>query len=187
MLDKYDVTITKPYYIAEFLVTEQQFKNVTGNNPSVTSDKNAASISWDTVRGKSDIHNWPTVKTVDPKSFIGLLRARTGLILDLPTEAQWEFGWRSTQLKIVGKYHEWCLDWWTADQFLHNGVLDPEGPAKSRNERQLVENGTSVGQRVIRPGKSARTHEYPKNDISDWGGERRYRGVRLCMTPNPQK
>jgi len=48
-------------------------------------------VSYNDIRGSSVGRGWPEHSNVDANSFMGKLRARTGLTtLDLPTEAQWE-------------------------------------------------------------------------------------------------
>ena len=90
MNGSYDVTISHPFYIGVFEVTQKQYELVTGNNPSYYKGdaRPVEYVSWNTIRGKSDTYNWPNVKTVEVNSFIGRIRAKTGLSLDLPTEAQ---------------------------------------------------------------------------------------------------
>ena len=97
MNGSYDVTLTKPYYMGVFEVTQKQYELVTGNKPSNWSGDTlpVESVSWNMIRGDSSAHNWPTVKTVDSNSFVGRLQARTGLNFDLPTEAQWEYACRA--------------------------------------------------------------------------------------------
>ena len=98
MNGRYDVILTKPYYIGVFEVTQKQYKLVKGIvYPSFFQGDNlpAEQVSWNETRGDSSLHNWPTVKTVDSNSFIGRLQARTGLKFDLPTEAQWEYAGRA--------------------------------------------------------------------------------------------
>ena len=175
MLDKYDVTITKPYYIAEFVITERQFKLVTDMNPSLVTTKGAASVSWNAARGESRIHNWPTVRTVDPKSFIGLIRKRTGLMFDLPTDAQWDFAFRTHKMtNLLHAHEEWCLDLWRESQFLQEGAVDPEG------ERQMMRDAP-FEQRVLRRG-NVRTKAGPTS--VKWGKDNlSYRVIRLCINP----
>ena len=97
MNGSYDVTITKAFYCGVFEVTQKQYELVTGSKPSnFSGDKlPVEQVSWNMIRGNSDTYNWPTIKTVDPNSFIGRIQARTGLNFDLPTEAQWEYACRA--------------------------------------------------------------------------------------------
>lgn len=94
MNGSYDVTISKPFYMGVFEVTQKQYQLVTGRNPSnyFGDARPVESISWNTIRGSND---WPTDKTVSSTSFVGKLRAKTGLDFDLPTEAQWEYACRA--------------------------------------------------------------------------------------------
>lgn len=98
MNGSYDVTLTKPYYMGIFEVTQKQYELVTGNNPSSFRGGDTFPVEcvpWNTFRGDSSVHNWPTVKTVSSSSFVGLLQLKTGLHFDLPTEAQWEYACRA--------------------------------------------------------------------------------------------
>lgn len=90
-------TLTKPYYMGVFPVTQKQYQLVTGSDPSSYKGdtRPVECVSWNTIRGNSTTYDWPTKKDVDPNSFVGRIQARTGLVFDLPTEAQWEYACRA--------------------------------------------------------------------------------------------
>ena len=93
----YDVTLTKPFFCGLFEVTQKQYSLVVGSNPSYFSgDKRPVEkVSYDAIRGTSNGAQWPSSSAVDTTSFMGKLRARTGLDFDLPTESQWEYACRA--------------------------------------------------------------------------------------------
>lgn len=106
MNGSYDVTISQPFYMGVFEVTQKQYQLVTGSNPAYFNGylngavyygdtRPVEQVSWNTIRGLSSTHNWPSVTTVDANSFMGKIRAKTGLTFDLPTEAQWEYACRA--------------------------------------------------------------------------------------------
>ncbi len=95
-------TLTKDFYVGIFEVTQKQWYLVMGTNKDWTSSKGkgdsypAYDVSYDDVRGSSMGASWPSSSEVDSASFIGKLRAKTGLQeLDLPTQAQWEYACRA--------------------------------------------------------------------------------------------
>ncbi len=102
MLGAYDVTLTRPYYIGVFEVTQAQYTNMTGvanfsTYPGPTRPMD--SMTYSMIRGgKADGagYGWPTNNLVASNSVIGLLRAKTGSCnFDLPTSAQWEYASRA--------------------------------------------------------------------------------------------
>ena len=89
---QHKVILTKDYFIGVFECTQRQWELVMGTRPSLFNNFNyymvrpVENINYKMVRGTNNI---------DPSSFIGKLQAKTGLLFDLPTEAQWEYACRA--------------------------------------------------------------------------------------------
>ena len=145
---QHEVTLTKPFYMGKYEVTQEQWESVMGNNPS-SRTKGAklpvTNVSWN-----------------DCQEFIKKLNAKTDGGYRLPTEAEWEYACRAgtttaysfgdnltksdanidgDSIKAVGSYRpnafglydmhgnvwEWCNDWYGS---LQDGeVTDPKGAA----------------------------------------------------------
>ena len=92
MQGKYEATLTKPYYIGIFEITQMQYLLVTGKKCAKFKGgkRPVEMVSYNDIRGSSEGAKWPSSSAVDADSFMGRLRARTKLDFDLPTEAQWE-------------------------------------------------------------------------------------------------
>ncbi len=93
---QHQIFLTKDYYIGVFEVTQKQWELVMDNWPSYFSNtiyrdtRPVEQILYNHIRGAVVGTNWPANNQVDPASYIGRLRMKTGLVFDLPTEARWE-------------------------------------------------------------------------------------------------
>jgi len=149
--EDHEVTLTKPFYMGKYEVTQEQWEAIMGKSPS-TKIKGAklpvTDVSWE-----------------DCQEFIKKLNAKTNGVYRLPTEAEWEYACRAGTAtrypfgeevtpsdanfvgsKIgkpveVGMYKpnafglydmygnvwEWCEDWYGI--YPISAVVDPKGPA----------------------------------------------------------
>lgn len=96
--DLHHVTLTKPFYMGVFEVTQKQYELVMGRKCGYFSQSENADvrpvekISYDGIRGDYI----PTSTTVDPNGFLGRVRARSVMVqFDLPSEARWEYACRA--------------------------------------------------------------------------------------------
>jgi formylglycine-generating enzyme required for sulfatase activity len=143
----HQVTLTKPYYLGKTEVTQEQWQQIMGSNPSEFKDaKNPVeNVSWD-----------------DCQEFVVKLRKKVpGQMFRLPTEAEWEYSCRagttgdhagnlddmawhdgnSSQkthpvggkkpnawglYDMHGNVWEWCADWF--GDYPNGAVTDPTGP-----------------------------------------------------------
>ena len=170
---QHEVTITKPFYMGKYEVTQEQWQAVMGNNPSA-------------VKGeKLPVTNVPSTHL---QNFIEKLNAKSNGGYRLPTESEWEYACRAgtitaysfgdaitpkdanyTGSKIgipatVGNYQanafglfdmhgnvlEWCADWF--GDYPTGVVIDPKGPATG--EKRVLRGG-SFSPQTQRDARSA--------------------------------
>ena len=157
------VTLTQPYYLGKYEVTQAQWEKIMGNNPSHFKDPNrpVENVSWE-----------------DCQRFLAALRKKVARNVVLPTEAQWEYAcragtttaysfgddvealseysWHSANSDLTthpvgqkkpnpwglydihGNVFEWCADWYSAN-YPRGEAVDPKGSAKG--SRRVIRGG----------------------------------------------
>lgn len=181
-MPQHAVTISKPFYMAKYEVTQAQWQEVMGDNPAHFTGPNnpVENVSWE-----------------DAQEFIRLLNAKEGHNgYRLPTEAEWEYAARAGTSSAYsfgddknelagyawfsgnagGKTHpvgekgpnpwglydvhgnvfEWVQDWNGRSSYANKPVTDPTGPLTGSH-------------RVIRGGAWAVTAEGCRSDSRGFG------------------
>jgi len=184
---QHEVTLTKSYYMGKFEVTQEQWFEIMGGNPSDNKGRKlpVESVSWN-----------------DCQEFIKRLNTKTNGGYRLPTEAEWEYACRagtSTAYSFgdkitlkdanyapklnnsvaVGSYkpnafglydmhgnvREWCADW--LGNYRSGAVTDPKGPAEG--EVRVLRGGSfneyeyeSVTRSSARDGRSPNSEDYAR-------------------------
>jgi len=184
------VTLTKPFYMGKYEVTQEQWQLVAGDNPSQFKEgadagrRPVEQVSWDDINTKF----LPKLAERMPKG----LKAR------LPTEAEWEYscragttgdyagelddmGWYSENSEdkshpvgkkkpnawglydMHGNVWEWCAD--LKADYTADAVTDPRGATSSKF-------------RMGRGGAWCVGDNYSKSAFRDWGTQD-FRSIRL--------
>jgi formylglycine-generating enzyme required for sulfatase activity len=208
----HQVTISQPFYLGKYEVTQGQWQAVMGNNPSDLSGCGAtcpmAGVSWNGAQ-----------------NFIAELNRQEGTdVYRLPTEAEWEyaaragtqtvyhFGNAASDLEFYawygealffggihpvgqkrpnewglydmhGNVWEWVADWYGA--YPRGPVTDPRGPSTgvSRVTRGGHWDGAARYCRVANRNRGPYSPSFHIGDSGGSGGVHFFYGFRLARTP----
>ncbi|MBF0461243.1 MAG: formylglycine-generating enzyme family protein [Magnetococcales bacterium] len=197
-IPQHKVTISKPFSLGKYKVTQAQWEAVMGNNPSDFKGENQPvdSVSWE-----------------DVQLFIRRLNIKEGTkAYRLPTEAEWEYAaragtttsfyWGESESEInqyawnknnsgmqthpvgqkkpnafglydmSGNVWDWVQDWYDVKYYDNSPETDPSGPSAGSKR---VARGGGYGLELIYLRSAVR-------DDSDPGHRSNRLGFRLCKT-----
>lgn len=188
------VTISKPFLLGKYEVTQEEWQSVMGNNPS--NFKNCPKCPVEQV-------SWN-----DTQEFINKLNAKNdGFNYRLPTEAEWEYACRAGTkgdyygnpdsiawyisnsgnkthpvgqkqpnafrlYDMSGNVWEWCQDW--QGSYTDAAATDPVGP--SNGESRILRGGSWEYYSAFFSRSSGRGGDSPSDRLSD-------RGFRVAARP----
>ena len=101
------VSFTEDFYMSIYQLTQDQYASITTMTRTLPNNNGRAyepygecpvtGFSYDNLRGTktSDHYDWPKHTDIDSNSVFGQFCAYTGVAVDLPTEAQWEYACRA--------------------------------------------------------------------------------------------
>ena len=94
----------KDYYVSMFLVTQKQYQNIYGSNPSemtgaktgdTVAHRPVDKVAWQTMRGNINSRETIPAVTSNTGNFFQRLNFKTGLYFDMPTEVMFEIAQRA--------------------------------------------------------------------------------------------
>jgi formylglycine-generating enzyme required for sulfatase activity len=118
------VKITKPFYMGKYPVTQKQWIDIMGNNPSIFVEKKI-------ITSNKPLENHPveSISWNDVQEFLKKLNKKEGKNYRLPTEAEWEYAARagSTTKYYSGNEIDDAYLWYTKNS---DGKTHPVGQKK---------------------------------------------------------
>ena len=162
----HEVTISQPFYIGKYPVTQEQWQAIMGNSPS----------RFKGTRNPVDSVSWN-----DARDFCKRLSTRTRKAVRLPTEAEWEYACRAGSRRdycfgddenglaeyawyennssrtthavgtknanpwglydMHGNVWEWCQDLYDPRYYANSPRVDPPGPTHSDRKAHVLRGG----------------------------------------------
>jgi formylglycine-generating enzyme required for sulfatase activity len=200
--DQHEVTLTRPYYLGVYPVTQEEYERVMGSNPSHFKGKRhpVDSMSWEEAMAFiAKLNALPSEKSLDR-------------LYRLPTEAEWEYACRAgtttaysygASVSELGKYAwydknsgstthpvgeklpngwglydmhgnvwELCADWY--GDYPNTAVTDPTGPTRG-SYRVIRGGGWGIDAADCRSAyRSGRSPDRRRNSL----------GFRLALSPS---